>query len=396
MKASKWFVMLLSFGLFLVPANAQQISSIPVGSPLPGLTSDQLTRFTQGQDAFSTVEGVTDGLGPVFNDNSCAACHTATVSGAPVAGGTNARLETRFGRQTLTGFDPLANLGGSLIQEKGIGAVTGAVFVGETVPPEANVVAKRRTTPLFGLGLVDAVPDQAFKNLAALERMLTPATAGTLALVTNISTGSLSVGKFGWKDQNPTLFQFSGDAYLNEMGITNPQFPNENCPQGDCALLAFNPEPGLNDDGTDVQKFSDFMSFLAPPPRGAITTAAKIGESLFTNIGCANCHTTQLTTGPSSVPALNQVVFHPYSDFLLHDMGRLGDGITQGPANGRMMRTAPLWGLRFQSQFLHDGRASTITGAILGHAGQGAAARNQFIGLTDAQKFALLAFLRSL
>ncbi|HKW68308.1 MAG TPA: di-heme oxidoredictase family protein [Terriglobales bacterium] len=396
MKASKWFVMLLSFGLFLVPAYAQQTSNTQLGSPLPGLTSDQLTRFTQGQDAFSTVEGVTDGLGPVFNDKACAACHTATVSGVPVVGGTNARLETRFGRQTLTGFDPLVNLGGSLIQEKGIGAVTGAVFVGETVPPEANVVAKRRTTPLFGLGLVDAVPDQAFQNLAALERALTPATAGTVALVTNLSTGSMSVGKFGWKDQNPTLFQFSGDAYLNEMGITNPQFPNENCPQGDCALLAFNPEPGLNDDGTDVQKFTDFMSFLAPPPRGAITTAVQVGESLFTNIGCANCHTTQLTTGPNSVPALNQVVFHPYSDFLLHDMGRLGDGITQGPANGRMMRTAPLWGLRFQSQFLHDGRASTITGAILGHAGQGAAARNQFIGLTDAQKFALLAFLRSL
>lgn len=396
MQASKCVVLLVSLALFLAAANAQQTSSNQLGSPLPGLTSDQLTRFTQGQDAFSTVEGVTDGLGPVFNDNACAACHTAMVSGAPVVGGTNARVETRFGRQTATGFDPLLILGGSLIQEKGIGAVSGAVFNGETVPAEANVVAKRRTTPLFGLGLVDAVPDQAFKNLAALERMLTPATAGTVALVTNLSTGSLSVGKFGWKDQNPTLFQFSGDAYLNEMGITNPQFPNENCPQGDCALLAFNPEPGLNDDGADVQKFSDFMSFLAPPPRGAITTAVQIGESLFTNIGCANCHTTQLTTGPSSVPALNQVVFHPYSDFLLHDMGTLGDGIVQGPASGRMMRTAPLWGLRFQSQFLHDGRASTIRGAILGHAGQGAAARNKFIGLSDAQKLALLAFLRSL
>jgi CxxC motif-containing protein (DUF1111 family) len=138
------------------------------------------------------------------------------------------------------------------------------------------------------------------------------------------------------------------------------------------------------------------MSFLAPPPRGAITTAVQTGGSLFTNIGCANCHTTQLRTGPNSVAALNQVVFHPYSDFLLHYMGRLGDGIVQGPATGRLMRTAPLWGLRFQTQFLHDGRASTITGAILAHDGQGAAARNQFIGLTTTQKAALLAFLRSL
>jgi CxxC motif-containing protein (DUF1111 family) len=290
----------------------------------------------------------------------------------------------------------LANRGGSLIQEKGIGAVNGAVFNGETVPAEANVVAKRRTTPLFGLGLVDAVPDQAFKNLAALERMLTPGTAGTVALVTNLSTGSLSVGKFGWKDQNPTLFQFSGDAYLNEMGITNPQFPNENCPQGDCALLASNPEPGLNDDGTDVQKFSDFMSFLAPPPRGAITTAVQIGESLFTNIGCANCHTTQLTTGPNSIPALNQVVFHPYSDFLLHDMGSLNDGISQGGASGQEMRTAPLWGARIRTSFLHDGRARTFAEAILPHDGQGRAARDRFAALDGRARAQLSAFLDTL
>src|SRR5690348_6596637 len=134
MQASKCVVLLVSLALFLAAANAQQTSSNQLGSALPGLTSDQLTRFTQGQDAFSTVEGVTDGLGPVFNGNACAACHTAMVSGAPVVGGTNARLETRFGRQTATGFDPLLSLGGSLIQEKGIGAVNGAVFVGETVP----------------------------------------------------------------------------------------------------------------------------------------------------------------------------------------------------------------------------------------------------------------------
>lgn len=396
MKASKHVLLLLSIGLFLTAAKAQQTSNTQLGSPLPGLTSDQLTRFTQGQDAFSQVESVTDGLGPVFNDNACAACHTTTVSGVPVVGGTNSRLETRFGRQTPNGFDPMTYAGGSLIQEQGIGAVQETLFVGETVPAKANVVAKRRTTPLFGLGLVDAVPDQAFKNLAALERMLTPGTAGTVALVTNISTGSLGVGKFGWKDQNPTLFQFAGDAYLNEMGITNPQFPDENCPQGDCDLLAFNPDKGLNDNGTDVQEFSDFMSFLAPPPRGPITTAVQVGQSLFTNIGCANCHTTQLTTGANSVSALNQVVFHPYSDFLLHAMGTLGDGIVQGPATGSMMRTAPLWGLRFQSQFLHDGRASTILGAILAHDGQGAPARYHFKQLTDSQKLALLAFLRSL
>jgi CxxC motif-containing protein (DUF1111 family) len=397
MRAKKVALSLLAVGLLLTALTAQQSTSLTeLGGLLPGLTSDQLAKFTKGQDAFQEVETPADGLGPVFNDNSCAACHTTTVSGAPVVGGTNARLETRFGRRTLTGFDPLAQLGGSLIQDHGIGVFNGVDFEAETVPAQANVLAKRRTTPIFGLGLVDAVPDQTFLSLALVERILSPRTAGTVSVVTNLTTGKNAVGRFGWKDQNPTLFQFSGDAYLNEMGVTSPQFPNENCPQGNCAMLIANPMPQMNDDGTDVQEFADFMRFLAPPPRGAITSAVKAGEDIFQAVGCANCHMRTLTTGSNSVAALNNVTFHPYSDFLLHDMGSLGDGITQGLATGRLMRTAPLWGLRFQSSYLHDGRTSSLSSAILAHDGQGAMARDRYSRLTRDQKASLIAFLKSL
>ncbi len=378
------------------PAAQQSTSAGGFGSPLNNLTPDQLAGFGAGQVAFQKIETVSDGLGPVFNEASCATCHTSTVNGNAAVGGSNGRLETRFGTISNGAFDPMTYAGGSLIQDHGIGLSKGVNFVGETVPAAATIVARRRTTPLFGLGLVDAVPDSTFKTLAWIEKIYTPGSAGTVSTVTNLSTGAPAVGKFGWKAQNPTLFQFSGDAYLNEMGVTNPEFPNENCPQGNCGLLAANPEPGLNDDGTDVRNFTTFMSFLAPPPRGPVTLQTQAGEVVFNLIGCANCHTGTLTTGPNAIAALNRVRFHPYSDFLLHDMGSLGDGITQGVATGKLMRTAPLWGLRAQTQLLHDGRAATPQEAILAHDGQGAAARNRYIALPPSAKAALLAFLNSL
>jgi CxxC motif-containing protein (DUF1111 family) len=179
---------------------------------------------------------------------------------------------------------------------------------------------------------------------------------------------------------------------------TSPLFPNENCPQGDCGMMAqFNPRPDLNDpDGADVIAFTNFMTFLAPPPRGPQTFATARGEAVFDAIGCAVCHVATLVTGPNAVPALHRKAFHPYSDFLLHDMGKLGDGIAQGAAGRRQMRTAPLWGLSANETFLHDGRATTVTEAILAHDGQGRFAREQFVRLDARARAQLLAFLDSL
>jgi CxxC motif-containing protein (DUF1111 family) len=378
-------------------AASPELVGTASGAPLRGLSPGELALFEQGRAVFTQEEDAADGLGPVFNEASCVACHRG-ADGA--IGGSNGRLETRFGRVNADGsFDPMAAQGGSLLQDHGIGLTPDGAYTypAESVPAGATVVAKRRTTNLFGLGLVDAVPDAEIRAIAAVQRIFTPAIAGRVAVVSDLAAGDKAVGKFGWKNGNPTLFQFSGDAYLNEMGITSAFFTGENCPQGDCGSLQYNPRPDLNDaSGQDVQAFADFMTFLGPPPRGPTTLKTLRGETLFAAVGCDHCHVPTLVTGRNAVRALDEKAFHPYSDFLLHDMGALGDGIAQGAAGPRDMRTAPLWGLRSNPAFLHDGSAKTPEDAILAHDGQGARSRDRFAHLDRSQKAALLAFLDSL
>jgi hypothetical protein len=389
------------------------VQAVPVGSPFPGLSSADVGIFNEGKTEFSTVEGVADGLGPIFNDSACGNCHSAGA----VGGGSNI-VEVRFGRTSNGSFDPLAAEGGSLQQLKTIGTVTvngkNCNWALEQVPSDANTKAGRRTTALFGLGLVDVLPESTFTNLASNE----PSDVrGRVARTTNFLTGNTNaVGRFGWKNQNPTLFQFSSDAYLNEMGITNQMsstvapFSVEQCPnqaQGCSFLNTCDPVPGVDDEDADpadgvsdgVQFFFNFMKFIREPPRGNVGNAENSGESVFSNIGCASCHTASFTTpNSSSLPqAIRSRTFHPYSDFLLHDMDGLGDQIVQGNTGAREMRTAPLWGLRFQkTSLLHDGRATSISAAIQAHRGQGAAAASRFNNLGSTDRSNLLAFLNSL
>src|SRR5262249_5899604 len=222
-----------------------------------------------------------------------------------------------------------------------------------------------------GFGFLDAVPDVELRAIAAFEQRFFPETAGRVAIVHNIAENGDTAGKFGFKAMVPSVHQFAGDAYVNEMGITNPEFPNESCPQGNCDLLRCNPRPDLNDDGHAVVAFTDFMTFIAPPARGAITPAVRRGRYVFAAIGCNRCHWSTLVTDGSPVGAIQGKVFHPFTDLLLHDMGSLGDGISLGSAGLTEMRTTPLWGLRVQTEFLHDGRARTLTDAIAAHDGQG-------------------------
>jgi CxxC motif-containing protein (DUF1111 family) len=367
------------------------------GDPLPGLNAEDFAAFQQGKEQFETQEQLADGVGPIFNERSCVNCH----NGGGGSGGGSAKLETRAGRFANGVFDPLSNLGGSLIQDNAIGFVkNGCFFQVENVPSPANVVAKRRTTALFGFGFVDAMPDNFFISLAAAQPA---AVRGRPNMVHDISRNQTVVGRFGWKAQVPTLHQFSGDAYLNEMGITNPEFPLEACPNGpdNCTMMqSCNPSPGLNDDGEDVVKFTNFMRLLAPSPRGPTRDDVEgAGERVFSRIGCAACHIPNMTTPNStSVPvAVRNQTFHPYSDFLLHDMGSLGDGIgAMGIATTTEMRTQPLWGLRFTNPLLHDGRTGDISQAIMAHAGQGTAAKNAFAALGGTDRENMLAFLRSL
>ena len=175
--------------------GVEVITARVLGEPLFGLTDDERARFEAGRDEFQEIETIEEGLGPVFNEAACSTCHTNPV------GGTTGRLETRFGRLGPGGvFDPMASVGGSLIQDHGIGQVDADpthVYVGEVVPADAGLRAGRITTPLFGLGLVDAVPDDELLKIAEFQAAATPQIAGTPNLVLEISTGQLRVGRFG-------------------------------------------------------------------------------------------------------------------------------------------------------------------------------------------------------
>jgi CxxC motif-containing protein (DUF1111 family) len=373
--------------------NGRQAPDPAAGDALAGLTAAQRADFADGLGDFIEVERVSDGLGPVFNERSCAACHSV-----PAVGGGSNRLVTRFATRTNGLFDALTSLGGSLVQDHAIGQPDGVAhnFRPEVVPAAATITVRRRTTPLFGLGLVDATPDSDFIAAAQQQAARGNGLAGRVNMVDNIRAGMKTVGKFGWKAQVPSLFQFSGDAYLNEMGITTADFPNENCPQGNCAELAFNRAPGINDDGSGPIALTNYMSPLAAPPRGTVTGDVNAGEATFERIGCAACHVPTQRTGSNPVAALDRKTYHPYSDFLLHNMGTLGDNLEMGNSTGAEMRTAPLWGLRFINNYLHDGRARTLDQAILAHDGQARSARDQFAGLAADAKSKLIAFLNSL
>ncbi len=373
-------------------------SAVNFGAPLPGLPAALVARFEAGKEEFESIETPDEGLGPVFNEAGCAVCH---VQGS--IGGAGTLVETRFGKRNADGtFDPSARLGGSLIQIKGI--TNGACSQpGEQVPAAANVVAGRQTTPLFGLGLLDAVPGWLLRQLADPTDRDRDGISGRLNIVVSPATQRSEIGRFGWKAQVPSVFVFSGDAYLNEMGITNNLFPVENAPQGGPIVCddgipgtAIDDEDANNNGISDgVEAFNDFMRLLAPPPlAGAPTAEVLRGTRTFVASKCASCHQPALITGfVPGVAALSGKRFFPFTDLLLHDMGALGDGIVQGRAEAREMRTAPLWGLRVSAPYLHDGRAATISAAIAAHDGEASRARDAFLALPGPQRAALLAFL---
>ena len=361
------------------------------GDPLPGLTRTQTDAFTTGLDEFTTAEDAAGGLGPIFNEVSCVACHSA-----PAAGGSGVQTVTRFGQTAGGHFDPLAELGGSLLQAKAIDP-----DALESVPPEANVTALRQSTPLFGLGLIEAIPDATIERLAA--RPAHDGISGKAAHITDIVSGEERVGRFGWKAQQATLLAFAADAYRNEMGITNRFFPTENAPNGDAAKLAkwdkvADPEDEV-DAATgrgDIDTAADFMRLLGPPPQRPATPAAMAGAGVFRQLGCDGCHQPVLVTGRSDIPALNLKLVPLFSDLLLHDMGALGDGIAQADAGEKEFRTAPLWGLRASAPYLHDGRASTVDEAIRAHDGEAANPRDRYLRLREMQRRQLLEFLNSI
>src|SRR5260221_3424750 len=311
----KWTVAVLAVAISGV-VSAQVAPRLPAfGGALPGLDAAELAAFNDGRVDFLNPETPESGLGPIFNGRSCVECHNV-----PAPGGSSPTNVVRFGRVTGGVFDPLDSLGGSLLQRFALDPMAR-----EHVPPEANVVAQRQSTPLFGLGLIEAIPDDAI--VANANRPKPDGIAGRAAMIVDVVTGERRVGRFGWKAQQATLLAFAGDAYRNELGITNRFFPTENAPNGNLALLAAfdtkaDPEDEV-DPATgrgDVDALESFMRALAPPPRAQPTPSSRAGEGLFQVIGCADCHTPAMSTGPNRTPALDRKPVALYSDLLLHDM----------------------------------------------------------------------------
>ena len=373
--------------------TAQLRPPVP-GDPLPGVTPVQFEEFRLGLDDFLEVETPEEGLGPAFNGTSCAGCHSV-----PAIGGAGTIAEVRAGRRDAAGrFQALDATGETLFHLFSI-PTHGCQPI---LPADVTIFARRVPIPLFGAGLVEAIPDE---TLIALEDPFDrdrDGVSGRAARVQDEASGEARIGRFGWKAQHATLLAFSGDAYRNEMGITNDIFSREAAYGVSAERMRVCdpiPEPeDIRDPRTGrrgVDNFTSFMQLLAPVARDISNETTRVGEAVFGAIGCAVCHRPALTTGPSADPLFNRRVVPLFSDLLLHDVGT-GDGIVQASGAENEIRTPALWGLRLRRPLLHDGSAATIDEAIRRHASEADLARRGFDNLTGPDREALLAFLRSL
>jgi CxxC motif-containing protein (DUF1111 family) len=369
-------------------------------------------RFEDNKFIFSERETVDDGLGPTYNDVGCSECHQSID-----VGGFAQAMEFRAGH--ISGGLFVDAPGGQLIHARG----TDSDIV-EHISTAETVKAFRVVTSAIGDGFVECVANQTLLDNVNAQ----PAgQRGTLTQVPVVeANNTLRFGRFGWKAQQASLLSFAGDAYLNEMGITNKfagdggrssDDPNAGHFENPCSTAEgvknctgppFDPVADPEDDGGDVLAFADFMAATRAPGRQNPLPAAAIrGDSLFNAVGCAVCHTrtfqtaapgTLINGGAFAVPtALGNKIIHPFSDFALHNIGT-GDGIVQnaGQGSANQMRTAPLWGVRARNRFLHQGLNVTIFDVIQLHAGQATGARNNFNSLSSGQQSDLIAFVLSL
>ena len=416
------------------------------GAAYPTLNPTEQAAFNAAQAVFAEVDSVSGaisgeegkGLGPTFNGNSCAMCHAQPTLGGSSPGVNSPQIPQQNPQVALATLDGAHNSVPSFITANGPvrearfvrnsnGSADGGVhglytITGRTDAQGCNLaqpnfaaqVANRNIifripTPTFGMGLVEDTPDATLRaNLAQSQRIKS---AMGIAGVLNTSGNDGSVTRFGWKAQNKSLLIFSGEAYNVEQGVTNEAFPNERSDVAGCQL---NPTPedhfqvavGGSSTGVGSEFASDLINFAvamrlsAPPTPAPFTASAQNGANLFTNVGCALCHSTSLTTGNSPFTGMSNVTYHPYSDFAVHHMGSgLSDGVTQGAAGPDQFRTAPLWGVGQRLFFLHDGRTSDLLQAIAAHSSNGSEANGVvrvFNGLSASQKQDLLNFLRAL
>ncbi len=430
------FIAAALLSLALVCA-ATQVSEAPTGfdNKSNGMVDDLTHQADQVK--FDEVEGLADGLGPLYNAQSCRECHQTPVSGAasqvtelrvghqgPDGRFHNPEIPIAHGTETITGR--------SLVNDRAI--CPNAAFpnseIQERVPDTELIRTFRLSLNLLGDGFVEAVADQTLVDLA--QRQCKSSHRKICGQVLHVpiveAPGQMGVGRFGWKDQHASLLSFAADAYLNEMGITNRLQPDEITNL--CNTVSEpNDTPG-SDGLSDIDHFARFIRATKAAARDAQlanSAVAKKGSGLFDKIGCATCHVEALTTAPAgtringgtfTIPAaLGSITFHPYGDFLVHDVGT-GDGIQQATqehygrkvfqmmsdylsredfqSSRNKIRTAPLWGVRLRPRLMHDGASLTFREAIMRHRGEAMTVVKQFEKLRREDQEAIIEFLKSL
>ena len=348
-----------------------------LGGAVPGLSPAQLAQFKRGKAKFSRLFTPQTGLGPLFNDNSCRVCH-----GEGASGGHSERTVTLAGAMLNGGPSLLEHVGGPMIQDR---AVTGHAI--ERVPREATSLSHRISPPVWGLGLVEAIPEQALlAQMAPNDEKFALGVRG----IANWENGE--IGRFGMKAQKSTMKAFTEQAFSWELGISTPGKLEDPLPN---APPAKPKTPDISED--ELLDVAFYQRYLGAPPRGPITREVEVGERVFKGIGCIHCHTPTHTTGPNDIGIVEGLEVAAYSDFLLHVMDEdLADQMVQGASTGQMWRTSPLWGLRLRKKYLHDGRATDLDEAIQLHGGEATKVVQQYSAVSDRERLALRAFLNSL
>lgn len=401
--------------------------------PSPGLGDSELELHNDGDVAFearfvTAPSPINGGLGPVFNNNSCNGCHIRNGRGVPFIGEGGLRSQmlvrvslppsfgepanpggsvpipgvgTQLGDHAIFGVEPEATVELNWVEQPGVyadgtpyslrrPALDIELAGGEALPAEA-MTSLRQPPPIFGLGLLAAVPDATLLDKADPDDADGDGISGRTNLVWSIADQASVLGRFGHKANQPSLLQQSAGAYFDDMGVSSPLIPEAD---------------GSSDIDMETLLAAEFysMSLGVPARRDIDDPQVKRGASLFNEIGCADCHTQTLRSGPHELAVISEQTFHPFTDLLLHDMGEgLADGRPDFEASGSEWRTPPLWGIGLTQTvapgagYLHDGRARTLQEAILWHGGEAEPAREAFrTELSADERAAMVAFLRSL
>jgi CxxC motif-containing protein (DUF1111 family) len=426
MRRNKSFLSALAGSLVIalaLIAQQQPLAEAPAGFDTPtlvdnpgsqsisnGLTEPSGDTFALDQQKFERRHDPKSGLGPVFNATSCAECHQNGVTGTA-----SQFTEVRAGHKDANGnfvnptilIDDGANTisGRSIVNDRSICA-----NAQEHLPASEDIQALRAVLNTLGDGFVEAIDDDTLRDIAAKQPHQSDGLIhGEIIEIPVLEApGQTRIGRFGWKDQQPTVLSFVADAYLNEMGVTNRLRPKDTT---SVCKVTSDPEDVPDSLGlADIDHFAQFIRATKVPPRDAALAAtddAQAGQRLFRAIGCNVCHVETIHTahvgtvingGAFVVPAaIGDKIIHPFGDFLLHDVGT-GDGIVQAgpPDTANKLRTAPLWGLQIKSRFMHDNASLTLEDAIRRHAGEAASVITSFNGMPPESQQQLITFLKSL